>query len=50
MVVAQRYHASMNADAVLRTPLTIEDYRNSRYISKPMRLLDCDYLWIPAPR
>ena len=42
-VVAQRYHASMNEDALLRTPLTVEDYLNSRYISKPVRLLDCDY-------
>ena len=42
-VVTQRYHASMNEDALLRTPLTIEDYLNSRYISKPVRLLDCDY-------
>ena len=42
-VVAQRYHASMNEGALLREPLTIEDYLNSRYISKPVRLLDCDY-------
>ena len=42
-VVAQRYHASMNEDAILRTPLTIEDYLNSRYITKPVRLFDCDY-------
>jgi acetyl-CoA acetyltransferase len=42
-VVAQRYHASMNEDALLRTPITIEDYLNSRYVSKPVRLLDCDY-------
>ena len=42
-VVAQRYHASMNEGALLREPLTIEDYLNSRYITKPVRLFDCDY-------
>ena len=42
-VVAQRYHASMNEDALNREILTIEDYLNSRYISKPVRLFDCDY-------
>jgi acetyl-CoA acetyltransferase len=42
-VVAQRYHASMNDDALFRDPLTIDDYFNSRYVSKPVRLLDCDY-------
>jgi len=42
-VVAQRYHASMNDDALFRDPLTIDDYLASRYIAKPVRLLDCDY-------
>jgi acetyl-CoA acetyltransferase len=42
-VVAQRAHASMNEDALFRKPITIEDYLNARYISKPVRLLDCDY-------
>jgi acetyl-CoA acetyltransferase len=42
-VVAQRYHASMNDDAIFRQPLTINDYLASRYISKPVRILDCDY-------
>lgn len=42
-VIAQRYHAGMNDNAVLRDPLTMDDYLNSRYISKPVRLLDCDY-------
>ncbi|HEY2331749.1 MAG TPA: thiolase family protein [Acidimicrobiales bacterium] len=41
--VNQRYHASLNDDALLRDPLTIEDYLASRYISKPTRLFDCDY-------
>jgi acetyl-CoA acetyltransferase len=42
-VVAQRYHASMNDDAIFRDPITIDDYLASRYIAKPVRLLDCDY-------
>jgi acetyl-CoA acetyltransferase len=42
-VVAQRAFASLNDDAIFRDPLTIEDYLQSRYISTPVRLLDCDY-------
>ena len=42
-VVTQRYHASLNEDAIFRDPLTVDDYLASRYISKPVRLLDCDY-------
>ena len=42
-VVTQRYHASLNEDAIFRDPLTVEDYLSARYISKPVRLLDCDY-------
>ena len=42
-VVAQRLHASLNDDAIFREPITIEDYLDSRYIAKPVRLLDCDY-------
>jgi acetyl-CoA acetyltransferase len=41
--IAQRYHASLNEDAILRDPLTLEDYLASRYVSDPVRLLDCDY-------
>ncbi len=41
--VNQRHHASLNEDALFREPLTLEDYLNSRYISKPVRLFDCDY-------
>ena len=41
--VTQRYHASLNDDALLRDPLSVDDYLASRYISKPVRLLDCDY-------
>ncbi len=42
-VLAQRWHASMNEDALFREPLTMDDYLNSRYIAKPVHLLDCDY-------
>jgi acetyl-CoA acetyltransferase len=41
--VTQRHHASLNPDAILRDPLTVDDYLQARYISKPVRLLDCDY-------
>ena len=41
--VGQREHASRNDDAIFRDPLTIEDYLASRYVSKPARILDCDY-------
>jgi acetyl-CoA acetyltransferase len=42
-VVAQRYHASLNEDALFREPITVEDYLESRYVCKPVRILDCDY-------
>jgi acetyl-CoA acetyltransferase len=42
-VVAQRYHSTLNDDTFFRDPLTLEDYLASRYVSKPLRILDCDY-------
>ena len=42
-VIAQREWASHNPDAIHRTPLTMDDYLNSPYISTPVRVLDCDY-------
>jgi acetyl-CoA acetyltransferase len=42
-MVAQREFAALNPDALLRDPLTLEDYLDARYVSKPLRLLDCDY-------
>jgi acetyl-CoA acetyltransferase len=42
-VITQRGHAVLNEDALFRTPLTLDEYLASRYISKPLRLLDCDY-------
>jgi acetyl-CoA acetyltransferase len=42
-VVAQRYHASLNDEALFRDPLTLDDYLAARYVAKPVRILDCDY-------
>jgi acetyl-CoA acetyltransferase len=41
--ITSRYHASLNEEALFRTPLTIEEYLDSRWITRPVRLLDCDY-------
>ena len=35
-----RRHASRNENAIMREPLTIEDYLNSRYIVRPLHLFD----------
>jgi acetyl-CoA acetyltransferase len=37
-----RANAILNAKAVFRDPLTLDDYMASRYISTPLRLFDCD--------
>ncbi|THJ37447.1 thiolase family protein [Candidatus Frankia alpina] len=41
--VTQRGYAAKNPEALMREPLTVEDYLAAPYISKPLRLLDCDY-------
>ena len=41
--VTQREHARLNDDALVREPFTVDDYLATRYISKPVRILDCDY-------
>ncbi|MBS0641583.1 MAG: thiolase family protein [Acetobacteraceae bacterium] len=38
--VAIRHHASLNPDAVMRTPISIDDHENARFITAPLRLLD----------
>ncbi len=38
--VAFRYHASLNPDAVLRKPFTIDEHEAARPIVMPLRLLD----------
>lgn len=37
-----RANAARNPAAIYRTPLTMDDYLQSRMISSPLRLLDCD--------
>jgi acetyl-CoA acetyltransferase len=41
IAVAGRYHASLNPLAYLRKPITVEDYKESRLVADPVRLLDC---------
>jgi acetyl-CoA acetyltransferase len=41
IAVAQRAWAVDNPLAQLRTPITLEDHQNSRWIAEPLRLLDC---------
>lgn len=41
IAVTTRRHASMNANATMRKPITIDDHQASRMISDPLRLLDC---------
>lgn len=38
--VAFRKHALLNPDAVMKTPVTVEDHQNSRFIAEPLHLLD----------
>jgi len=41
IAVAQRENARQNPQALLRDPMSLEDYLNSRMISDPIRLFDC---------
>jgi acetyl-CoA acetyltransferase len=41
--VAKRRFATRNDDALLRDPLTVEQYMGSPVVSEPLRRLDCDY-------
>jgi acetyl-CoA acetyltransferase len=41
IALAGRYHASLNPNAYLRKPITIQDYKESRLVADPVRLLDC---------
>lgn len=41
IAVAARYHASMNPNAKMRQPITVDDVMSSRVISTPLHLLDC---------
>ena len=41
IAVTIRAHALLNDNAVMKTPITVEDHQNSRMIADPFRLLDC---------
>src|SRR5262245_43048959 len=43
IAVNARRWSKLNPRAVLRDPITMDDYLGSRMISDPLRLLDCDY-------
>ena len=43
IAINARRWSAMNERAVLREPLSMEDYLSSRVLSEPLRLLDCDY-------
>jgi acetyl-CoA acetyltransferase len=39
--IAFRKHAMLNPQAIMRTPLTVEDHQNSRWVVEPLHLFDC---------
>jgi acetyl-CoA acetyltransferase len=41
IAVSTRKWAQMNPKAVMREPMTFDDYHNSRWIARPFHLLDC---------
>jgi acetyl-CoA acetyltransferase len=41
VAVACRRHAGNNPMAMMRQPITVDDHERSRFISEPLRLLDC---------
>lgn len=41
IAVTQRRHAQLNPNALLREPLSLEDYLTARVIADPVRLFDC---------
>lgn len=42
LCIVQREHAMLNPSAYFQTPLTMEDYINSRNLADPVHLFDCD--------
>lgn len=41
LAVTQRRNAQLNPNALLRSPMTLDDYLNARLICDPIRLYDC---------
>ncbi len=41
VAVTMRKHAMLNDNAIMSTPMSLEDHQNSRMISDPFRLFDC---------
>jgi acetyl-CoA acetyltransferase len=41
IAVTQRWHASLNENALLREPMSLDDYLNAPLICDPIRLYDC---------
>ncbi|MEM7337000.1 MAG: acetyl-CoA acetyltransferase [Actinomycetota bacterium] len=41
IAVTMRHHASLNPNAKMRNPITVDDVLSSRMISSPLHLLDC---------
>lgn len=41
LATTQRYHASLNPNALFHTPLSLDDYLNARPIAEPLHLYDC---------
>lgn len=41
VAVSNRKWAQLNPAAIMRSPLTIDDYHNSRWVVEPFHLLDC---------
>ncbi len=43
IAINARRWAAMNERAVMREPISMDDYLTSRILAEPLRLLDCDY-------
>jgi acetyl-CoA acetyltransferase len=41
IAAACRYHASLNPNAVMRQPITVDEHQASRWVVEPLHLLDC---------